>query len=88
MVAAVAVRTAILNDSQAARSKALSSSSEPYQRSENPVQDVTTGESLNEKTIRLMMGTYRKKYPRPSTSIRNDLLGPFIGGLRRRNPAA
>src|SRR3546814_3562530 len=78
MTAAVAVRAAILNDSQAALSSAPSSSSEPYQRSENPLQDVTSGESLNENTIKLMMGAYRKKDPSPSATPRAVLLGPFM----------
>ena len=39
---------------------------------------MTAGDSLNEKTIRLTMGTYRKKYPSPSARARSVLLGPFI----------
>src|SRR3546814_6993566 len=78
MTAAVAVRAAILNDSQAALSSASSFSSEPYQRSEKPLQEVTSGESLNENTIRLTMGAYRKKYPSPSATPRPVLLGPFM----------
>ena len=88
MTAAVAVMTAMRNDSQAARSSALSLNSEWYQRNDRPVQDVTVGDSLNENTIRLMMGTYRKKYPSPSTMPRKVLLGPFICGLRLPVPAA
>ena len=78
MTAAVAVSAAMRNDSQAARSSASSLNSEWYQRIEKPVQDVTAGDSLNEKTIRLTMGTYRKKLPSPSARARSVLLGPFI----------
>ena len=66
MTAAVAVSAAMRNDSCRPRSSASSLNSEWYQRIEKPVQDVTAGDSLNEKTIRLTMGTYRKKYPSPS----------------------
>src|SRR5690606_41310580 len=78
MTAAVAVSVAILNDSQAARSSASSLNSELYQRSEKPLHVVTSGESLNENTIRLMMGAYRKKKPSPSDSARPVLFGPVM----------
>src|SRR5690606_7449986 len=85
--AAVAVSVAILNDSQAARSSASSLNSELYQRSEKPLHVVTSGESLNENTIRLMMGAYRKKKPSPSARARPVLFGPFMCAPVARFPA-
>src|SRR5690606_41383223 len=70
MTAAVAVKAAMTSESRAALSRASARNSSPYHLKEKPVQDVIIDESLNEKTIRHRMGTYKKAKPAPSTTAR------------------
>src|SRR5690554_4736024 len=70
MTAAVAVKAAMTSESLAALSKASSRNNSPYHLKEKPVQDVIIDESLNEKTIRHRIGTYKKAKPTPNTTAR------------------
>ncbi|CAE6907420.1 hypothetical protein R69749_08477 [Paraburkholderia domus] len=73
-----AVSRPILSDSHAALSSSSSCSSAPYHLSEKPDHTVTSFDSLNEYTTRLMIGIYRNRNPNVSTLLESVLFGLII----------
>src|ERR1700757_2630184 len=70
-----AVIKPIFSESHAAVSSSSSCTSAPYHFSEKPDQTVTSFDSLNENTTRLMIGIYRNRNPNVSTLLESVLFG-------------